>query len=70
VLLKRQWDSMPSDRQTLGNLIDRLIKEETRMTTKDEEVGAFVVESTKKSHQTSVTREMVLEATRECRELK
>jgi len=42
--LKTAWDSVDSDKQTITNLMERLIKEETRMTT-DETISALAAVS-------------------------
>lgn len=40
-MLVTAWDSVPSVNQTVGNLLERLIKEESRMTREDETIGAL-----------------------------
>ncbi|KMQ86283.1 retrovirus-related pol polyprotein from transposon tnt 1-94 [Lasius niger] len=48
------WDSVPADSQTLANLQERLLKEESRLTAHDQEAGAFA--ATSKKGDTSQTR--------------
>ncbi|KAL6427159.1 hypothetical protein ACFW04_008660 [Cataglyphis niger] len=42
------WDSVPSANQSAGNLLERLIKEESRMTAEEEATGALAMISSNK----------------------
>lgn len=45
--LKTAWDSVDANNQTVDNLMERLIKEENRLTVDDETASAFVASSNK-----------------------
>ena len=45
--LKTAWDSVDAEKQTIENLQERLIKEETRITADDETATAFAAMSMK-----------------------
>lgn len=42
------WDSVPTESQTVGVLLERLIKEENKLTTEDDTTSAFAVTSSNK----------------------
>lgn len=39
------WDSVPANEQSIGTLLERLIKEESKLTVEDEATSALAVES-------------------------
>lgn len=53
--LKTAWDSVPADRQTIEELTESLIKEESRMTADDETASVLAVMGAGGSRKTSAT---------------
>jgi len=59
-VLKTAWNSVDSDKQTITNLMERLIKEETRMTTDDETTNALAAVSNGRNKKSNPKHRMFL----------